>query len=79
MLTLRSIAQLVMHPTEGTHVELVYLCLTLAVLLALLFGLRLFQSPLDEREPPLVSSSIPVFGHVLGLLRHGMPYLGIVM
>ena len=77
MLTTRNIAQLVMHPFEDSRMELVYLCIAIAVLLALVFGVRLLQSPIDSREPPLVSPSIPVFGHALGLLRHGIPYYAI--
>ena len=66
-----------MHPTEGSRIELVYLLVAIAVLSALVFGVRLLQTPFDGREPPLVSPSIPVFGHVLGLLRYGVPYYAI--
>ena len=76
-LTLANIVQVIMHPAENLPMDLVYLCVTIAVLLALVFGVRLLQSPVDGREPPLVSPSIPVFGHVLGLLRYGVPYYAI--
>ena len=66
-----------MFLAEGPCMELVYLCVAVAVLLALVFGLRLLQSPVDSREPPLVSPSIPVMGHALGLLRYGLPYYAI--
>ena len=77
MLTLPNIAQSIMHPAEGPPMDLVYLCVAIAVLLALIFAVRLLQSSVDGREPPLVSPSVPVLGHVLGLLRYGVPYYAI--
>ncbi|KAL4884084.1 hypothetical protein BJY04DRAFT_215520, partial [Aspergillus karnatakaensis] len=32
----------------------------------------------DPREPPVVGTSIPVFGHLLGLLKHGAAYFSIL-
>ena len=29
----------------------------------------------DEREPPVLNSTIPYIGHILGLIRHGQYYL----
>ena len=63
-----------MHQIEGLRMEPVYIFVTVAVSLALLFGLRLLQSPLDEREPPLIPPRIPVLGHALGLLQNGVSY-----
>lgn len=77
MLTPRNIAQAVMHSAEGPYMELVYLGVAIAVLLALVLCVRLFQTPVDGREPPLVSPGIPLFGHVLGLLKYGVPYYAI--
>ena len=77
MITSRNLAHFVMHPSEGLRMELVYLCIGIAVLLALVFGIRLLRSPRDSREPPLVSPSIPIIGHMLGLLRYGVPYYAI--
>ena len=57
--------------------DLVYLCVAIAILPALVLCVRLLRSSVDGREPPLVSPSIPVFGHVLGLLRYGVPYYAI--
>ncbi|KAL4747285.1 hypothetical protein BDW72DRAFT_17898 [Aspergillus terricola var. indicus] len=37
-------------------------------------GYILSQRGLDPREPPEVHSKIPIIGHLLGLLRHGMGY-----
>ena len=28
----------------------------------------------DPREPPLISPRIPIIGHALGIIRHGIPY-----
>ena len=61
-----------MHP-----MDLVCLCVAITILPAFVFCVRLLRSPVDAREPPLVSPSIPVFGHVLGLLRYGVPYYAI--
>lgn len=33
-----------------------------------------FTPKLDPREPPLISPKIPLIGHVIGILRHGLPY-----
>ncbi|KAJ0413965.1 cytochrome P450 [Aspergillus carlsbadensis] len=32
----------------------------------------------DPREPPVVGTTIPVLGHVFGMLRHGVGYFGIL-
>ena len=37
-------------------------------------GYILSQHSLDPREPPEVHSKIPIIGHILGLMRHGMGY-----
>ena len=78
MLTPRNLTHFIMHPSDGLSVNLIYLCVAIAVLLALVFAVRLLQSPIDSREPPLVSPSIPIIGHALGLLRYGTPYYAIV-
>ncbi|KAL4984222.1 cytochrome P450 [Aspergillus falconensis] len=39
-------------------------------------GYILSRRGLDPREPPKVHSEIPLIGHLLGLLRHGMGYFG---
>lgn len=33
----------------------------------------------DPREPPRVHTTIPVIGHILGILRHGIPYYGMLL
>ena len=65
-----------MHYAEGQFMELVYLCVAPAAVLAALFTivLRLLRPAINTREPPLVSPRIPIFGHALGLLRYGVPY-----
>jgi len=32
----------------------------------------------DPREPPVVSSRIPFFGHIIGLVRYGSHYFEII-
>ncbi|KAF7510550.1 hypothetical protein GJ744_006396 [Endocarpon pusillum] len=49
--------------------------LTIAVLvLAIYYFLQFLTPKLDPREPPLISAKIPFIGHVVGLLRYGVPY-----
>lgn len=44
----------------------------LGTLCHLLFG---YLSPkYDPREPKLVTQSIPLVGHVIGMVRHGLGY-----
>lgn len=49
--------------------------LILGLVAVLGFALYRRQSH-DAREPPLVSSSIPIFGHLIGLLWYGVAYFG---
>ena len=46
---------------------------TLALILYLTLN-HFFASRIDPREPPLVTSKIPLFGHLLGFLQHGSTY-----
>ena len=47
----------------------------LFALSAVWLGLTFFFSPQpDSREPPVLRSSIPYIGHIIGLLRHGTRY-----
>ena len=58
---------------EGTP-NLISLFL-LAAAIALWFVLDYLYAPRHEtNEPPVVSSSIPYVGHILGLLRYGTKY-----
>ncbi|MCJ1248352.1 hypothetical protein MMC30_005569 [Trapelia coarctata] len=57
--------------------------LVLALLLLLIIALysvllHLNRLRSDPREPPVVSSKIPFFGHIIGLLRHGSGYFDII-
>lgn len=47
---------------------------------AALYGiLRHFdRAQLDPREPPVVFSRIPLFGHIIGLVRYGSHYFEII-
>ena len=40
----------------------------------LLILLRYLSPTIDPQEPPLVKAKIPFIGHLLGLLRYGIPY-----
>ncbi|RAK95226.1 cytochrome P450 [Aspergillus ibericus CBS 121593] len=51
--------------------------LLLGLVAGLLYVLHRRQSR-DPREPPLVSSRIPLIGHLVGLLWHGLPYFDMV-
>ena len=55
------------------------LVLLLALTLALYRILVHFdRARSDPREPPVVSSKIPFFGHIIGLLRYGSRYFEII-
>ena len=51
--------------------------LLLAVIVSVSF-VYLFSPKYDPREPPVISSSIPYVGHILGLLRYGQRYFEIL-
>jgi hypothetical protein len=36
---------------------------------------RAFRIKYDHREPPIVSSGIPLIGHLLGMIRNGTSYI----
>jgi hypothetical protein len=45
---------------------------TVVVIVSLLFR---FASPqIDPREPPAIKPGIPIVGHIVGLIRHGVDY-----
>ena len=59
------------------HYELnpVLLIVKLSVYLIVIYIIsRLVEPITSEQEPPLVRARIPLFGHILGLLRHGNAY-----
>ena len=35
---------------------------------------RLLEPSISKQEPPIVRARVPLFGHLLGLLRHGNAY-----
>lgn len=45
-----------------------------AALLAFYILLRRLQARPDASEPPLIPSKIPLVGHLVGLIWHGLPY-----
>ena len=45
-----------------------------ATLLAFYILLRRIESRPDASEPPLISSKIPLVGHLFGLIWHVLPY-----
>jgi len=38
------------------------------------FLYRFSPARLDPREPPALKATIPLIGHIIGLLRHGIDY-----
>ncbi len=44
------------------------------LLVGLHYLVHFLSTKLDPREPPLISPRIPFIGHVVGLLRYGVPY-----
>jgi hypothetical protein len=53
--------------------------LSIAGVVILAYGLEVLFSYLDDaREPRRVTPSRPIFGHILGFLRHGFDYYNII-
>ena len=52
----------------------VYLALTGTLFWFVLYHLAV-KSRNDPREPPSVSSKVPILGHLFGVIRHGLPYI----
>jgi hypothetical protein len=50
----------------------------IAVLAVIALYWRLRSSPSDPREPPLISPTIPVVGHVIGMFKHKMKYFEMI-
>lgn len=40
--------------------------------------LSYFGSKYDPKEPPVLPQKIPLFGHILGILQHGLKYYTII-
>ncbi|KAH6856479.1 cytochrome P450 [Chaetomium sp. MPI-CAGE-AT-0009] len=49
---------------------------TVVVLVSLLY--RYGSPQIDPREPPVVKPGIPLVGHIVGLVRHGVDYFGVL-
>jgi hypothetical protein len=62
-----------MFNLEGDMASLAPLFL-FGIALALFLGTELLRSKLNAKEPPLVHSSIPFIGHIIGLVRRGTQY-----
>lgn len=51
------------------------ICVGVIGMLALLYGVDFIIAHADDpREPPRLSSAVPLVGHLLGVLRHGPAY-----
>jgi hypothetical protein len=57
-----------------SSVETIYLLILVAFLSLWLLLDHLYAPKHNPREPPVLSSSIPYIGHILGLLRYGHKY-----
>ena len=56
----------------------VFVVILLLVVIVSVSFVYLFSPKYDPREPPVISSSIPYVGHILGLLRYGQRYFEIL-
>ncbi|KAI9676944.1 MAG: hypothetical protein M1817_006783 [Caeruleum heppii] len=54
--------------------ELSAILISLTLLAIPYFLLNYFRVRLDPGEPPLIHSKIPIVGHIVGLIRYGIPY-----
>ena len=43
-----------------------------------LFALSRLGSQYDPKEPPVLPQKVPFFGHILGLLQHGLKYYTVI-
>jgi hypothetical protein len=50
------------------------LALLVFIALGSIFALSRAEEKLDPREPPEIKSTIPVFGHLFGLISNGVSY-----
>lgn len=48
------------------------------VALVHLLYLRFLRVKRDPREPPVIRPTVPLIGHIIGLLRYGTDYYAIV-
>lgn len=48
--------------------------LLLAAIVASYYFFQYLGPKIDPREPPPITSKIPFIGHILGLIRDGVPY-----
>lgn len=51
----------------------------LVLVLSAIFLQKLSSPGLDEREPPLLKPSIPVIGHLIGIIKHHGGYFQILL
>lgn len=51
----------------------------LALLLSAIFLQKLSSPGRDEREPPFLKPSIPVIGHIIGMIKHHGGYFQILL
>lgn len=48
------------------------------VAMAYLLYLRFLRVKRDPREPPVIPPTIPLIGHIVGLLRYGTEYYAMI-
>lgn len=48
------------------------------MVLAYLLYLRFLRAKRDPREPPVISPTIPLIGHIIGLMRYGTDYYAMI-
>ena len=56
----------------------VFVVVLLLVVIVSVSLVYLFSPKYDPREPPVISSSVPYVGHIIGLLRYGQRYFEIL-
>jgi hypothetical protein len=59
--------------SRGIAMDHIILIIVLAAVpLVALFYLQMKKH--DSKEPPLISPRVPIIGHAIGIIRHGVPY-----
>jgi hypothetical protein len=66
-----------MTDLKGDIVSSAPLFIVVSIAVVLFLGIELLRSKLNAEEPPLIHSTIPFIGHIIGLVHHGTQYYAI--
>jgi hypothetical protein len=64
-------------PLRGTT-DIAGLVVLASTIIVLIYFHQRLQVEHDPREPPLIRHAVPYIGHLIGIVRHGPGYLGLI-